>query len=358
MISSTSAAASSLLARTSKKRLPFPNQFITSTTTTRRSLVSVLTKPHAPLPQQQKDLDHAVHLVKSHDPAGYFPGRLLPSAKMQLAYYAVRGFWVETGLRFGTTALVPPNSPPSAHLDWWTQGIETIYDSSNLPKEWDHPTLRLLHSLLQQETDLSKCHFEDILKGRRRDLDLKQYPTLESLKEHAVLSCGSLGQLVLESGDIRQISHPSSHQAAKHIGMCHGLTNALRTSIPVISTTGKLVIPQELCVKYSVKSPRYLLSALGQGDAECVKALQSAVRDIAMEAREELTKARSLRQTVETEDPEALAVLLPGFASETFLNRLEQFGYDLTDPDLRRVSWIEHAKCSMNMMVAAYQKRY
>ena len=49
--------------------------------------------------EYQKDLDQAIHLVRSHDPAGYLPGRLLPTKEMQITYFAVRSFWVETGLK-------------------------------------------------------------------------------------------------------------------------------------------------------------------------------------------------------------------------------------------------------------------
>jgi hypothetical protein len=103
---------------------------------------------------------------------------------------------------------------------------------------------------------------------------------------------------VLESGGIFQKDHPVAHRAAKLVGACHGLTNALRTSIPVISTTGKLVIPQDLCKKYNVKSPRYLLSALGQGDEECIQSLRMAVQEIANLAQDRLKEARSLREEV------------------------------------------------------------
>jgi len=297
-------------------------------------------------------------MVQEHDPAGYIPGRLLPTTDMSITYYATRSFWVETGLRFGSTANVSPTAPPGEHVEWWQQGIDSLYTNENdvLPQEWNHPTLRLLQEVIGQH-DLSKQHFDDVLMGRRRDLDLKQYPTLNSLIEHAVLSCGSLSQLVLESGDV---TFPKAYQAAKLVGIAHGLTNALRTSIPVISSTGKLVVPQDLCTKYGVKSPRYLLSALGLGDEECRAAFHNAVRDIAEVARSNLMEARSLRdELLEDKDGEkAVAVLIPGLASETFLDRLEEAGYDLTDRNLRHVGFMEHALCASRMTAAYYQKQY
>lgn len=70
---------------------------------------------------QQEDIGHVFRMVQAHDPAAMLPGRLLPTPELQLAYFAVRSFWVETGLRFGTTANLPMNSTPAQHLDWWSQ---------------------------------------------------------------------------------------------------------------------------------------------------------------------------------------------------------------------------------------------
>jgi phytoene/squalene synthetase len=321
----------------------------------------------------EEDINHAIETVQDHDPSGYLPGRLLPEKRMQTAYYAVRSFWVETGLRFGSTAAVPPNATPTEHLQWWQQGIDHLFVDASESKGTDlspaekkkidtfdnHPTLRLLQSLMQN-TDWTRTHFDDILKGRRKDLDVKQYDTLDDLIRHAGQSCGSLSQLVLESGQMHASDHPVSHEAARLVGIGHGLTNALRTSIPVISTTGKLIVPADLCVKYGVRSPRYLLSALGMGDEHCVRALQNAVQDIATAAREHLAAARGLRteMLLEPSGTKAVSVLLPALASDAFLNRLEKKNYQLTDRNLRNVGQLEHAMCKARMIAAYYQKSF
>lgn len=318
--------------------------------------ISFLGAPSLPADdvQLQNDLKHAVTAVKHHDPAGYMSGRLLPTTEMSATYYAVRSFWVETGLRVSRTADVSPTATPIDHIEWWQQGIDSLYNDAENGQT--HSTLRLLQYVIEQG-DLSKEYFDDILTGRRRDIDLKQYPTIDSLVEHAKLSCGSLSQLVLQSGNV---TSPTAYKAAELVGIAHGLTNALRTSIPVISSTGKLVVPQDLCERYGVKSPRYLLSALGLGDKECRAAFHAAVGDIANVARANLDEARGLRdELLEQDDGEtAVTVLIPGLASETFLDRLEEAGYDLTDRDLRHVGMLEHAKCASRMIAAYYQKQY
>ena len=76
-----------------------------------------------------------------------------------------------------------------------------------------------------------------------------------------------------------EASNPVAPQAVKLIGICHGLSNQLRHSIPVLSTTGKLIIPADLTRKYGVRSPRYSLSALSLGDNEtCIRAFQRDCR--------------------------------------------------------------------------------
>lgn len=168
----------------------------------------------------------------------------------------------------------------------------------------------------------------------------------------------SLSQMVLESGGVMRPS--AAHEAARLVGIGHGLTNALRTSIPVMSHTGRLIVPAELTQKYGVRSPRYLLSALGLGDEACLQALQNAVRDIATTAQEHLEQARELRETIlsEPNGTKALPVLLPGLASEAFLRRLERSNHRLTDQNLRSVGAIEHSVCAARMILAYYQQKY
>jgi hypothetical protein len=111
-----------------------------------------------------------------------------------------------------------------------------------------------------------------------------------------------------------------------------------------------------------VKSPRYLLSALGQGDVKCIQALQFAVQDITNQARSCLKEARELREKIlqlgDNVGNHTVAVLLPAVTSETFLSRLESHQYDLTNRQLRNVSMIEHTKCSLSLLQASFQKRY
>lgn len=126
-----------------------------------------------------KDLDHAMQRVSKFDPAGYLPGRLLPDPQMQVAYYAVRSFWVETGL-----------TPTRENVEWWQTAVDTLYGEDNEVVVDAHPTLRLLQSVMENGTEWNKCHFDDILEGRRKDLDVKQYETLDELVHHAEQSCG------------------------------------------------------------------------------------------------------------------------------------------------------------------------
>ena len=184
---------------------------------------------------------------------------------------------------------------------------------------------------------------------------------MADLIQHAEQSCGSLSQLVLESGNfLEDGANPMAHRAAKLAGICHGLTNQLRHSVPVLSTTGKLVIPAELTTKYGVKSPRYLLSALSMGDDVCVRAMRDCVRDICDTALAHLQQARELREAVlhEPGGEVAVACLLPVLASEAFLRRLAQHRYELTDRNLRHTGLLEHAVCATRVVSAYYQSKY
>jgi phytoene/squalene synthetase len=336
---------------------------------------------------------YCIDRVRDHDAAAYLPGRLLP-AHQQRSYFAIRAFWIETGLRFGSSAAVPPNSTPLEHLEWWQQGVDKVVLAASTEKAGpllytdsyssatsirasivplqQHPVLQeLQHLRTSLNLPWTKRHFDDVLIGRRQDLDVRQYESMADLIHHAELSCGSLIQLILESSSsgtnyLNAVTHPASFQAARLVGICHGLTMQLRHSIPLLSVTGKLIIPAELTTKYGVQSPRYLLSAPGQGDAKCIAALQLAVEEIATVALDHLYQARALRNSMLAESNRnskvtasaVTAALLPGIASETFLHRLARYKCQLTNRDLRHVGMFEHATCAARIVKAYWQSKY
>jgi phytoene/squalene synthetase len=348
----------------------------------------------------EKDLGRAIQLVQKYDPVGYLPG-LLVTDKAKIGYFAgkfivaagtyyyhhfrfsthvikytlVRAFWIDSGLRFveenakneitaskqiegvGEKGIAIPDDE---RLEKWRNGINSLFDGRS--NEWEHdPTLRLLKIVLEEHR-LSKTHFENILKGREIDVNSTQYETIDCLKNHVELSCGSLLNLVLECASITHEDEENEviFNAAKHIGIAHGLTNALRLSIPKASSTGKVIIPQDLCEKHNIRSPRYLLNALGMGDEQCKRNLQGAVKEIVSITHDHLSKARIYHDEIihHPRGKYALSTFLPALASETFLNRLENHQFDLTNRKLRDVGMMEHVSCTYRILIALIQNRF
>lgn len=328
----------------------------------------------------RSDLDHAISMVKKFDPSGYLPGLLLSNKDAKIGYYAIRAFWIESGLRFKES---PLNNSIAAsrqipglgqrgtiisddeRIQRWKNGVEYLYGGSYFGKLEDNPTLRLLKHVVERHS-LSKVYFDRIIRGREIDVNMKNYPTMKSLEDHVEMSCGSLLHLVLECDGITQNTSENTsnddviNETARAVGLMHGLTNALRLSVPTASATGKVIIPQELCDKYEIKSPRYLLSALGMGDEECRRHLQSAVEDIANVARHHLASARKNIDDLNSHPigHYAMSAFLPALACETFLNRLEAHNYDLTNRTLRNVGKVEHLQCAGQLVVASLQNKF
>jgi hypothetical protein len=183
----------------------------------------------------------------------------------------------------------------------------------------------------------------------------------ESLLWESLFPC--LGERILDR--VQSPTRPRS-RAAVGKGAAHGLTNALRFSIPLVSSTGRLILPKDLCLKHGVSRPRYLLSALGQGDASCQQALRLVVQDICTEARRDLELAREMRTAILDYDTaashkagkHAVAVFLPAVASETFLNRLKSKHYDLTDKNLRHTGLFDRFVGIACMVTAFHQDRF
>jgi hypothetical protein len=351
-----------------------------------RSFVST-TRPNY---DEQWLLNQAIATVRQYDPGAYIPGYLLSDMKLRTSYFAIRAFWIETGLRFGSTAYVSPNSTPTQHIQWWKCAIHNVlYPDSPTQVDCivenkastgtdidsvvltvntethgsyeDHPVLQLLQ-LLQERYGIqwTKQHYDEVLIGRMKDLDVKQYSTMYDLIHYAQQSCGSLNKLLLQSTNIKEESNPMAYKAAELVGIGHGLSNALRQSVAVLSTAGKLIIPQELTTKYNVKSPRYLLSALSTGDEQCEYALQQCVQDIVACARKHIQEARILRNDILREPNGNIAIkcLLSSIPSEIFLNRLQHYNYKLTDRNLRYTNLIDHAICTTHIISAYYQSKY
>ncbi len=324
-----------------------------SWTTTRRRIRFYSTQSHNNQQTKKEDLQHAIQMVRTYDPAGYLPGQLLPTTIMQEGYYAVRSFWVETGLRKQSSFGIIPVTSPQEYLNAWKDGMIAVFDDNNQDEFVLHPTLRLLHSLRPHFP--SSDPFFQILQAREYELESPQFATLDEVKRHATRSCGNLLSLVLFTGDKTPTTHPYSHQAAQCLGQAHGLVQALRTSISVLSNTGRLLLPQDLLQQQGVASPRYLLSALSQGDEVGTAALARVVERMAVEAQLSLQKARQWQTEVREESS---AVLLPSYALETYLDRLAAKQYRLTDRSLRNVSWMEHAQCSFRMIRGYYYRTY
>jgi phytoene/squalene synthetase len=352
----------------------YPSVSLSRLSTTHQRFATTAAVAIANSRQLDEWLEYCIATVRKHDPDSVLPGHLLAwhNPVLKTAYFAIRAFWVETGLRFGSTASVPPNATPADHLTWWQDGIDrvvfadatstsdtTLGESATTTAHEYHPVLQLLQSLkIDQGMPWSKQHFDNVLQGRHRDLDVKQYDTLADLTLHAELSCGNLTQLVLQSAHLLSDDHPAAHAAARHMGMAHGLVNALRFSIPLLSTTGKLVIPADLTVRHGVRSPRYLLSALSMGDAQCERALQACVSDMAAAAREHLVHARAERVQEEPRGRVAAACLLPILASERFLERLHRYDYQLTNRNLRNSGLFDPAFGAAQTLTAFVQGRY
>jgi len=263
---------------------------------------------------------------------------------------------------------------PEERIEYWKEGIESLYehDISYHYTEEEEPILRLLSYIMRNHNPLSREYFDRIILEREADVGRKQFQDMQTLVNHADMSCGSLMHLVLEGAGI--LKHDDTipdekercliRETARDIGITHGLTNALRLSVPTLSNTGLVVIPQDLCEKYGVKSPRYLLSALGMGDEECKQHLQDAIRDIVFLARCHLESARHKRDEILDTTPDVdvatkvFSAFLPVVSSEVFLNRLEKHQYDLTDRNLRNVGFGEHLNCIVTTLDHWRNKKY
>lgn len=347
----------------------------------------------------RSDLSSLVATVGSYDPSMVLPGILLPNNSGRLAYFALRSFHVESSFRSDYNIHCPEEV-----LRWWESAVDSIYESEKeiIAREAHGPTplmaaenapsvpfgaarmegssdtpirrryrcspdvdplvLTLRHVV--SEHGLSRKYFDDALSARHADARIKHYATFDEMVEITSSSCKAVLSAILMCNGVGE-ENDAVREAVSEISKAHGLAMSLRTSVVLAgSKLQKIVLPRDLCQKRGVRSPRYLLSALADGDETCRQAMAGVVSDIAAEARKSLARGRALREDIlsfgdDEESKRTIRCLMgPAVVTGRFLDRLEVVGCDLTNKNLRKSDYKTHARCTAEMLGAWWEKRY
>lgn len=262
-------------------------------------------------------------MLQRYDYPSYLLSTFQPPRSID-AFLALRALNVDL-------ALIPDNVTNTVvgkmRYQFWTETVDKAF--RGVPPA--QPIAVLLDHILEGGTQLTKPYILRMIAERERRIDNMTFPTLSSLESYAEKTYSTLLYLHLESLDIRK---PAMDDIAQHIGLAMGITSTLR-GFPYFISKKIVPLPTEICTKYNLRQE----DLLRKPD---VPGLQDAVFEVATRANDHLISAKSkLRALTQPADmiKDANGVFLNAVPSKLFLERLEGYNFDPTEPKLMKKEW-------------------
>lgn len=202
-------------------------------------------------------------------------------------------------------------------LQWWREAL----DEMAAGQVRNHPVCTALNDWLGDGFPAEvRTRLDAILAARELDLEDSAFPTLDSFRDYAAATGGTLLELGLHAtGTAGRGMEP----VARHVGTAYAITGLIR-AIPFAGTVGRMLIPQDV------------LAGVGATDSASRRdpeRMREAVRVLADQAAESLLAARKTARGVRVRGA-ARPVLLHRALAEMYLNRIRRAGHDLSSPRL------------------------
>lgn len=228
-------------------------------------------------------------------------------------------------------ALIPDNvSNPvvgKMRYQFWTETIDKAF--RGVPPA--QPVAVLLNHVLEEGVQLTKPYILRMIAERERRIDNMTFPTLSALESYSEKTYSTLLYLQLESLNVRR---PAVDDIAQHIGLAMGITSILR-GFPYFISKKTVTIPTDVCTSNNLRQE----DLLRRRD---VPGLSDAIFEVATRANDHLisakVKIRDLKESPEITSA-VKGVFLNGVPSKLFLERLEGFDFDATEPKLMKKEW-------------------
>lgn len=261
--------------------------------------------------------------LKRYDYPSYLLSTFQPSHSLD-SFLALRALNVDL-------ALIPDNVSNTMvgkmRYQFWTETVDKAF--RGVPPA--QPIAVLLDHILEQGVQLTKPYVLRMIAERERRIDNMTFPSLSGLESYAEKTYSTLLYLHLESMNVRR---PAVDDIAQHIGLAMGITSTLR-GFPYFISKKIVPLPTDICTKHDLRQE----DLLRQRD---VKGLADAVFEVATRANDHLisakVKIRELKESPEIQK-NANAVFLNAIPSKLFLERLESYDFDATEPKLLKREW-------------------
>jgi len=202
-------------------------------------------------------------------------------------------------------------------LQWWREAL----DEMAAGHVRNHPVCTALNDWLGDGFPAEvRTRLDAILTARELDLEDSAFPTLDSFRDYAAATGGTLLELGLHAtGTAGKGVEP----VARHVGTAYAITGLIR-AIPFAGTVGRMLIPQDVLAH---------VGATDSASRRDPERMREAVSVLADQAAESLVAARQAARGVRVRAA-ARPVLLHRALAEMYLNRIRRAGHDLSSPRL------------------------
>lgn len=241
-------------------------------------------------------------IVRARDPDRYLSDLFAP-AEARPHLFALHAFAAEVA---GTRERVSEPALGEIRLKWWEGALRGDHGGS--------PVAATLAASIAQ-FGLPLVAFDNLVQARVFDLYDDPMPTLNDLEgyagdtESAVMQ---LGAMILAGG-----KDPGTAALSGYAGVATAITRVLR-SLPENAVNGQSFLPADLLARHGATAAQ--VSA-----RDTTPAIRHTLAELRALARERLEEARGAVATV---DPALLPAFLPAAMAETYLDRMEQPGFD------------------------------
>ena len=228
-------------------------------------------------------------------------------------------------------ALIPDNISNTTvgkmRYQFWTETVDKAF--RGVPPA--QPVAVLLSHVQNQGIQLTKPYILRLIAERERRIDNMRFVNLSNLESYAEKTYSTLLYLQLESLDIRK---PAIDDIAQHIGLAMGITSTLR-GFPYFISKKIVPLPTDICTKYNLTQEELLRRRDVQG-------LSDAIFEVATRANDHLISAKVKVQDLKADSEitrDIQGILLNAVSPKLYLERLEYYNFDVTEPKLHNKEW-------------------
>jgi NADH dehydrogenase [ubiquinone] 1 alpha subcomplex assembly factor 6 len=280
----------------------------------------------------QQNFLHNRTLVQSRDFEAYTIG-LLHAKAVQPSFFALRAFHVEIA-----SIQAKESSVAAMRMKWWFDIIQTIYSPSthttssgqNNIAIQGNPTIRGLTEAIQSH-NLTQRFLERMVETRMGDLEKGANGRFDSVKDMITFFERTNSTFLFLDLECCGVIDEQADMVANCVGIASGIVNMIRSI-----GAGNVGIPRDLMDKHGVQEgyindPTKLIDG---SEPEARRAIQEAVKDMAMLAGDYLSHARAHQGKVPRGGKSAM---LPAVSALRYLERLKNADYDVMEEKVRNV---------------------